>query len=334
MSACFYMTVGLPGCGKSTWTHSMGINVHSSDAMRIKLNTPPGDTSVFPLLTKDVRDDLKKGVSCIMDATNLSRKKRMAFLNEIKSCDCRRICVVFLVPVSVCRARNSKRTGFARVIEDVYDHMLRSYQLPSIYEGFDEIMYLSYGDKFDFTDEYPAGVAGLDPTALMDFDQCSIYHDHTLGEHLLYVADNIKSICDENGIDEKRTEMLYKTALHHDIGKAYTKDFHNGKGEPTENAHYYGHENYGTYIYLMKCLSEFNDRFPTVEQPRRDFCPEDPRCAGDFYIARLINWHMVPGNSWEKSAASEEKDRKLLSVEFPQLFDDIKLLHRADRMGH
>ena len=84
----------------------------------------------------------------------------------------------------------------------------------------------------------------------------------------------------------------------------------------------------------MKCLSEFNKAYPCDTDIRTDFSPENSVCADDLYISQLINWHMIPGNSWDKSEASTERDRKLITAQYPQLFDDIMLLHMADRMGH
>ena len=126
------MLVGLPRCGKSTYAKKLkdeGYVIHSSDAIREELfgdvNSQEDNTKVFDVLHKRIKDDLAKGTSCVYDATNMSMKRRKAFLDEISKISCRKKCVLFVVPIEVCKEWNQKRER--KVPDDVYDKMLKSF---------------------------------------------------------------------------------------------------------------------------------------------------------------------------------------------------------------
>ena len=83
----FIMLVGLPGSGKSTCAEKLkkeGYIIHSSDTIREELtgdvNSQENNLEVFDILHKKVKEDLKSGHSCVYDATNMSMKRRKAFL--------------------------------------------------------------------------------------------------------------------------------------------------------------------------------------------------------------------------------------------------------------
>ena len=138
----FIMLVGLPGCGKSTYAKKVeaeGYVIHSSDAIREELfgdvNSQEDNAKVFEVLHKRIKDDLAKGTSCVYDATNMSMKRRKAFLDEISKISCRKKCVLFVVPIEVCKEWNQKRER--KVPDEVYDKMLKSFWVPAFYEGWD-----------------------------------------------------------------------------------------------------------------------------------------------------------------------------------------------------
>ena len=88
----FVMLVGLPGSGKSYIAHKlskMDYNIHSSDDIREELsgdiNNQEINQKVFNILHNRVKEDLRANKNCVYDATNISYKRRKAFLEEIKS---------------------------------------------------------------------------------------------------------------------------------------------------------------------------------------------------------------------------------------------------------
>lgn len=299
-----YMLTGIPGCGKSSWAEAMkkqGVHVHSSDALRRELlhdeNCQNNAQMIFEELGKRIIIDLKKGYSVIYDATNLSRKRRQSFLEKIQSIDCRKINILFLTPPEVCEKRDQRRQR--TVGKNVIDRLLRSFECPYWYEGWDEIIPLvSHADW------------QLPMDAMTDFAQDNSHHTLTLGSHM----DKAYQYC----VDNQLSEEIQIAARYHDCGKYFTKKFCDFKGEPTEQAHYYGHENYGTYLFLLDAYQGGGDwKYGSLERT--------------LYIANLINWHMRPFNVWDHSRKAMEKDRKLLGE---RMMNDILSLHEADLQAH
>lgn len=305
------MLIGLPASGKSTYAEKLrkdGYHIHSSDAIREELtgdvNSQDKNTDVFSELHKRVKNDLQNGISCVYDATNMSMKRRKAFLDEIKKFDCKKTCILFVVPVEVCKERNQHRER--KVPDSVFDKMLKQFQCPYYYEGWDEIKIGWYDGE-------------VKP---IDFDwnmnQENSYHALSLGEHM---AESLRYVCENHPKDH----LLAIAAGAHDLGKYYTKTFVDSKGNPSKEAHYYGHENYGAYMFLVG--------------QNRAVSTGDYECAktdkreqkNNLYISSLINWHMRPHTAWKQSEKAKERDRKLIGEE---MYQDIMILHEADLSAH
>jgi predicted kinase len=96
MTPKFFMLVGLPASGKSTYAEELAnqynANIHASDSIREELsgdiNNQNINDLVFKTLHSRVKEDLTNGKSCIYDATNINYKRRMAFLNELNKIPC------------------------------------------------------------------------------------------------------------------------------------------------------------------------------------------------------------------------------------------------------
>lgn len=298
-----YLLVGIPGSGKSFWAKQMaeqGIAVHSSDAIRGELygdeRTQGNPQAVFQTLGARILADLNNGISCIYDATNGNEKLRTAFLRTVPK-ETRKICVLFLTPPDVCieRDRSRERT----VGENVIDRYLRSFQCPDLREGFDEILPVIEDPSYTF------------PLAdMQDFSQDNPHHRLTLGEHMIRSA--------EIAAKHQFSKEVQIAASVHDCGKYYTKRFENTKGEPTNVAHFYGHENYGAYLFLLDaCFGEGQWKYGGLKET--------------LYLTQLINWHMRPYQAWEQSRAAFEKDRRRFG---DQMIKDLIDLHAADVKAH
>jgi predicted kinase len=96
----FVMVVGLPGSGKSTYIEKFYSDycVHSSDAIREELsgdvNNQDINKQVFDTLHKRVKADLAAGKNVVYDATNISWKRRKAFVQELNSISCYKECIL------------------------------------------------------------------------------------------------------------------------------------------------------------------------------------------------------------------------------------------------
>lgn len=307
------MLVGLPGSGKTTYAAELmkeGFHVHSSDAIREELYGDIYDQdhnqSVFQVLHKRIKEDLRNGISCVYDATNLSMKRRIGFLREINKIECNKECVLCLLPVEECKKRNAKRDK--SVPDSVIDSMLCGFDVPMRYEGWDAINIIC--DK-SVSYTYP-----IDDT--VGFDQENSNHSKDLRTHLsrttMKAVEYMKNMGVLGGSD--RVANLVLAAYNHDIGKLKTKSFLNIKGEVTNEAHYYGHDHVGAYMYLLK--SAYEDGA---------FCVH----SRDWYVASLINWHMRPYLGWKQSDKARKKDKKMIGE---QMYDDIMILHAADVAAH
>ena len=298
------MMVGLPASGKSTkaqeYAKAYNAIIFSSDALRKELygdESIQGDnTKLFNTLHRQIKTHLKNGYSAIFDATNISYKKRMAFLSELKNIPCEKICVLMATPYEECLKRNAERER--KVPENVIERMYRSIDVPWYYEGWDDIQ-IEYGECENYFGWPWDWIESVD-----DYNQHNSHHALTLGEHCRQTMCNVDKLCAEPW-SIASTELRY-AALLHDEGKVFTQTFKNSKGEITEQAHYYNHERVGSYDSLFYEMACYN-----------------------LYVAVLIRWHMQPYFSKEEKTKS--KYRKLWGED---LYHDIMILHEADKISH
>ena len=297
------MLIGLPGSGKSTYANQLRFKyvVHSSDEVRERLY---GDESiqhdpdkVFRILHREIKNDLSIGKSCIYDATNISYKRRMAFLQEIKNIPCRKICTLIATPYEKVLENNQNRDR--KVPSYVIERMYKSFDVPGFYEGWESIdiyytdeSYKSYyGTPEDFIESY------------ITYDQCNKHHKESLGVHCLK--------CSQKTIDfYNKDDVLRLAGLLHDCGKPFCKSFKDSKGNKSEDAHYYNHDRVGSY----------NSLFYDTNQIRRT----------RLYIALLIRWHMQM-YFIEKDPKLEIKYFNLISL---PLWEDLQILHNCDKNAH
>lgn len=304
------MLVGLPASGKSTLANdykSRGYIVHSSDAIREELtgniNNQDLNNEVFTLLHNRIKDYLKNGYDCVYDATNISYKRRKAFLEQIKKIDCKKICVVVATPYEVCLEQNQERER--KVPHGVIEAMYRRFDVPYWYEGWDEIQL--YYPKDSYKSGYKDWTQFLIDTEKVKQD--NKYHNETLGNHCRKCADYV--IMNYNNSYGFNLTALTTAAALHDCGKPFCKTFVNTKGETTENAHYYNHEHVGSY----------NSLFYEV-----DYLDSESR----LYVATLIRWHMQM-HFIDNEPHLEKKYRALLGDKF---YEDLTLLHNGDKEAH
>ena len=138
--------IGLPGSGKSWEAKEIAERenavIVSSDAIRGELY---GDEScqdnprkVFEIVEKRVRKTLSSGRSVIMDATNISGKRRAEWVSQMKMYGAEMIAVYLDTPISICIERQDFRQR--KVPVDVIRRMQRQFQAPVKKEGWDEII--------------------------------------------------------------------------------------------------------------------------------------------------------------------------------------------------
>lgn len=304
-----FLMVGLPCSGKSFKSQELAekynATIFSSDSLREELfndvNHQEDNAKLFNELHRRIKECIKSGNSAIYDATNISYKRRMAFLSELKYIPCKKICVLMATPYDECVQRSKKRDR--KVPEYVIERMYLNFDIPWYNEGWDEIKLEysdgaenSYGSPYDFIE------------ATKDFDQENSHHDLTLGEHCAKTTMYVNQcLLNQFGINCS-TELKYAAMLH-DNGKQYTKTFVNSKGEVTEQAHYYNHERVGCYNSLF------------YETP-----------CDKLYVSTLIRWHMQP--YFNVKGDNEKLESKYKNLLGDDLYNSVMLLHKADRAAH
>lgn len=301
------MMVGIPGAGKSTLCEAyrrQGCRVLSSDEIRLKLRSGlpdgelPAQNAVFGQIVTSAREALSRGQSVVMDATNLRRRHRMAFLHETKDFACLRRCVLVITPLEVCQERNALRRMAQRAPERDMRKMLSAFECPWYGEGWDEIVPVPWPEPCRVPLE-----------AMVGFDQENPHHSRTLDGH----ARAAVAYCREKGW----SEMLQRVALYHDVGKLWTKSRETVHGDVSENAHYRSHENWGAYVYLTERVCGQALTEAEFRQALYETC--------------LINSHMRPLMVWQESKKSRRRDVRIFGEAFIR---DLEALHEADRAAH
>lgn len=311
-----FMMEGLAGSGKSFIAETLVTKrngefvkpiIHSSDALRAELygdeNNQEHNGDLFNELHRRIKEDLRNGKDVIYDATNISKKRRRAFLQELTHIECHKVCVCVLTPYEVVLQQNSSRER--KVPEDAIKRMYLSWSPPAMDEGFDNIVLAyNYGDidKNKFTlDNFFYGEINAN-----SIDQENSHHSSTIGGHCLEAARYVKEHYPNNF-------ALRTAALLHDIGKVFTKSHLNSRGEVDTECHYYNHQNCGSYdsFFYMDVL-----HIPHAER---------------LHIANLIYYHMMPFTSWTQSKSVERRVKIQVGEE---LYDEIMKLNEADLAAH
>lgn len=304
----FTMLVGVAGCGKSTLAEEfrkMGAFVVSSDAIRGELwgdeNDQLHNQKVFEEAHRRIKYLLKSGYWVVFDATNLSARRRENFLKELRKFDCEKECVVILTPFDVIMERMEYRTR--KVPAHIVHKQICSFQCPHYYEGWDSIKLI--WDVTCINEDVNDYLKLCEMTKNDNHNHSTeMIMDH-IDNAVLYFAINYSKRKD---FDVKIVEDAIK---YHDIGKPQTKVFHNAKGEPTEEAHYYGHQNYSAYLYL-------------ITHP--DYMIHEERIRHRLDVANLIQFHME-----HFFRAPEALHKFYTKIGFGK---ELEVIHTCDMEGH
>ena len=141
---------GIPASGKSTYIRAsmeregvFAIRVSRDDIRRALVGEDVNNSSYFSkegevfsnfvnLINESIDDDVE---DIYIDATHINPPSRKKVLSRIKNRENLNLEVVVLtVPLEVAQARNSKRTGFAKVPKTAIANMARDFVLPTIEE--------------------------------------------------------------------------------------------------------------------------------------------------------------------------------------------------------
>lgn len=310
-----YVLIGLPASGKSTWAtnkikEDKDIILLSSDSLRKELlgdeNDQSNNNKVFRELYKQLKDNLNDGKSVIFDATNISYKKRVNFLNEISGIKCKKVAVYFNTPLYMCVHKDKKRNR--TVGEGLINKMFLNMNIPSYSEGFDEIIIEDFFENIRLNNEFKLPETFEEYREILnnsifykciDFDQNNKHHSSTLDRHMWKCYEGLKS----KGVIDRCTLIA---SLFHDVGKIHTKT------EGVDgNSHYYNHQFVSAQIALNYLL---NFKFTK---------------DGLLQICQIIEGHMQP-----YFIETEKSMNKFIKRYTPLGAFSIFNLHSSDKEAH
>lgn len=316
------MMCGISGSGKSYLAKQLRGEVFSSDALRKEMwgdESEQKDPSIiFEELHKRIKIALNLEKDVIYDATNLSSKRRKAFLQSISKTGAWTEAIVVVAPLEDCIYRNAIRER--SVPEYVIDKQLRQFQYPIKSEGWDSIkVYFSGYHSQNSLDQLKMSLKCM---------------DHDNHHHSLSIMEHMKSARTLAKLD-LNAPFLSELCLLHDIGKIYTKEFKNMKGEVTEEAHYYGHQNAGVYLYLSLIgrkayashLNISNESISELFFEPKPFLYE--LSEKERKIALTIQYHMEP---FLRGDEGWEKFKTVLQDDEVAFFVDV--VHKYDMLAH
>ena len=133
------LMVGIPGSGKSTFYKK----ILEPDYVRVNLDTLKTRARESALISRC----FSEGKSFAIDDTNVTKELREGFISQAKTHGYQVIGYFMRSSVKECVARNHKRTGAARVPDQVVANMSNRLELPSWDEGFDELYYVEITEK-------------------------------------------------------------------------------------------------------------------------------------------------------------------------------------------
>lgn len=301
-SPLLIVLVGVPGSGKSFIAKQLAevnddISIVSSDAIREEFYGDANDQShndkVFRIVNKRLKEGLLNNRKVILDSTNISKKRRKALLRDLKYP--KSMAIVMAVPEYICKKRDEERDR--HVGPDVINRMIKNWCPPHYSEGFD---FISIVYDYDNSANFYNPILALESAVHINHD--NPHHSLSIGGHMLKAGELI-----QEEFKDGCPFYLYAAALLHDCGKPYVK-FYGEDGV----AHYYNHQNYGSYLGLF-----YADYMKFSLEETLDFI-------------NIIYYHMEPLLSWKRS----EKAHAKAIEELGYLYNDIMIVHSVDIKAH
>lgn len=286
----FTMLIGLPGSGKTEAANKLADNdtiILSSDEIRKEFygneTIQDNPAQIFEEMQRRTIAALKGGKNVVYDATNISRKKRKHLLSSL-NLPCEKIARVIWARYETCLERDRNRNR--KVGECVIRRMLLNFQPPYYDEGWDKIEFMMNDEPYQRSDY----------ENWLDCEHDNPHHNNTVKEHTLKVMAETTKLWQGRSSQKGIAITLIIAASLHDIGKKFVKDFKNSRGEPSEIAHFYNHQNVGSYFAIG-----YEETFGLHIKQRA-------------LIYWLVNVHMDPFLKTKYSAALPDELSKLLGT--------------------
>lgn len=292
-----WIMVGLSASGKSSIAKNIAeendCKIVSSDSIRGEICDggvidQTKNEEVFKIFHKRIREYLLSGKNVIADATNINMRARSSLLQNINKIDCHGI--AYIVPKSVEQCIEDNIYKDYPVPHHVIQKQMMNFQIPFLEEGFQEIVIHKFNNRYVNSMFIPDCYEKM-----RGFDQKNPHHTMDLYNHCQFVEQKFSKM---KGYIY--TEYPFAAKIH-DIGKLFTQKF-----DEDGIAHYFQHENVGTY-YLLSNIENI--------QAYRNYSDEDM-----LNILFLVNYHMMP-MSWDSDKVKDKWKKRFGEYKYEMLLD-------------
>lgn len=296
-----YMYMGLPGSGKTYLAKRAAKPddlVLDSNEIREEVWGDPSiqndPAHIFNIMYQRTCAALKEERSVFYVATNISMKRRIALLKQLKKRfpDVIYRCVCVIAPLDVCHRRNGARERI--VPAEVIDRMARQFDPPCENEGWNaiDISYNFYNDDTVILNGGWKAYRTYYIQKVKEFgSQCNSHHSLSLFDHC--------NECARKAIMDGASRDVCRAADIHDFGKLYTQVY--WEKDNYREAHYPSHSELGSYLALVM-------GYP-------------------LHVAQLVRFHMVP---YYDVAAQKTWCERIGE----KLWNDVVRLHQYNEASH
>lgn len=299
-----FIMIGLSAAGKSTIAKELAKDyeavIVSSDSIRKEICGNVSDQSkneeVFKLFHKRIRKYLHEKRNVIADATNITMKSRRAIINNVKKMDIEIIAYIVPKKIEDCIKDNVEREYIVQ--EEVIYKQMKRFQIPFLEEGFDKIIVHDFNYDLRYK-LYPLEII----EKMTGFDQKNPHHNMYLEDHCDFTYNKFSDLA--HPYDVYKSGFLLGAKIH-DFGKLCTQTI-----DENGIAHYFGHENVGSYCVLTTLYNPFEEYNTDVFL--LDCC-------------FLINYHMMPFN-WN----TEKTKNKWKNIFGEEKYNMLLRFHECDK---
>ena len=299
-----FIMIGLSAAGKSTIAKELAKDyeavIVSSDSIRKEICGNVSDQSkneeVFKLFHKRIRKYLHEKRNVIADATNITMKSRRAIINNVKKMDIEIIAYIVPKKIEDCIKDNVEREYIVQ--EEVIYKQMKRFQIPFLEEGFDKIIVHDFNYDLRYK-LYPLEII----EKMTGFDQKNPHHNMYLEDHCDFTYNKFSDL--DHPYDIYKSGFLLGAKIH-DFGKLCTQTI-----DENGIAHYFGHENVGSYCVLT-----------TLYNPFEEYNTDDFLLDCCF----LINYHMMPFN-WN----TEKTKNKWKNIFGEEKYNMLLRFHECDK---
>lgn len=130
-----YIFCGLPGSGKTTMSKKI-----AEEQNLVRLSFDELGCLQHKELINPILEALKDNKSVVVDALFYRTIQRDIILQAMKNIDCKKILIYMNTPLEECIRRNKERSSH-QLPDDFIRAIYNSIQIPTLDEGWDEIIY-------------------------------------------------------------------------------------------------------------------------------------------------------------------------------------------------